>query len=85
MVANTRPVPMMSIARNREPRPDEKILEALQSYHIVHLDLDTEYNSKLTWCLEHCQNKFRDFKDNQGRAWYFKEEQDAVLFAMKWS
>ncbi len=65
-------------------RVDDKILEALKEYHVVRLE-DKEYNEKLTWCLQHCQNKFRDLTDNKGRAWYFKEEQDATMFSLKWS
>lgn len=64
---------------------DDKILQALKDYYVVQLESDQKYNDKLTWCLEHCQNKFRDFKNTDGRAWYFKEEQDALIFAMKWS
>lgn len=64
---------------------DDAILAALKDYHIVHLDHDNEYNEKLTWCLEHCKSKFRDFADGRSRAWYFKDEQDAVIFAMKWA
>ena len=64
---------------------DDKILAALKDYHIVHLDSDNEYNDKLTWCLENCQNKFRDIHTNTGRSWYFKTEQDATLFALRWS
>lgn len=64
---------------------DDKILEALQNYHTVHIESDQNYNEKLTWCLEHCKSKFRDFAEGSGRAWYFKDEQDALLFAIKWS
>jgi hypothetical protein len=71
--------------RKSVPQPDDAIMAALQDYHVVRIEEDINYNEKLTWCLEHCQNKFRDFKETRGRAWYFKEEQDAVLFAMKWS
>lgn len=67
------------------PKTDDKIMEALKDYHVVRVDSDLNYNEKLTWCLEHCQNKFRDLKETEQRAWYFKEEQDAVMFAMKWA
>jgi hypothetical protein len=44
------------------------------------------FPEKLTWCLENCQNKFRDLAEGNGyRAWYFENEQDATMFAMKWS
>jgi hypothetical protein len=69
----------------RRAKPDKDILEALQDYHVVRLEGDADYNAKLVWCLEHCQNKFRDFREDERRAWYFKDEQDAMMFAMKWS
>lgn len=76
---------VISPLRRKTPAPDDKIMEALKDYYVVRLDGDTDYNDKLTWCLEHCQNKFRDFKEDGRRAWYFKDEQDAMIFAMKWS
>lgn len=81
------PVPRITGNIRRQPQQpvDDKLLEALKDYHIVRLYSDADYNDKLTWCLEHCQNKFRDFKESNQRAWYFKEEQDALMFAMKWS
>ena len=92
MVRNTLPPPSKSpVPRIMAPPKvlgtlkDDKILQALKDYHVVHLESDSDYNEKLTWCLEHCQNKFRDFKENNTRAWYFKDEHDAVVFAMKWT
>ena len=79
------PVPRITGNIRRSQVIDDQILEALKDYHIVKLESDEFYNDKLTWCLEHCQNKFRDFRGNDCRAWYFKEEQDAMMFAMKWS
>ena len=80
------PVPRITGNIRRKPQYiDEQIMEALKDYHVVKLESDESYNDKLTWCLEHCQNKFRDFRGNDCRAWYFKEEQDAMMFAMKWS
>lgn len=79
-------IPVITGNIRRQPQMiDDKILEALSNYHVVRLDEDTEYNAKLTWCLEHCQNKFRDFRESNHRAWYFKEETDALMFAMRWS
>ena len=43
------------------------------------------YNKMLGWCLEHCQSKFRDIKHGDGMDWYFENDQDASMFAMKWS
>ena len=74
-------VPMM---RTKTKTVDQTLLEALQDYHVVRLE-DFEFNAKLVWCLEHCQNKFRDIRDQGTRAWYFENEQDAIMFAMKWS
>ena len=79
------PVPRITGGIRRPQVIDDQILEALKDYHVVKLESDEFYNDKLTWCLEHCQNKFRDFRGNNCRAWYFKEEQDAMMFAMKWS
>jgi hypothetical protein len=59
-------------------------MAVLAEYHVVRLEYDTNYNSILTWCLEHCQNKFRDMQETRGRSWYFQNEQDAIMFAMKW-
>ncbi len=64
---------------------DDKLMKILQSYHVVRLEKDDDFNEKLTWCMEHCQNKFRDIKESDVRAWYFQNEQDASMFAMRWS
>ena len=67
------------------PKPTESLMAVLADYHVVRLNNDENYNDMLTWCLEHCQNKFRDIQESRGRAWYFQNEQDATMFAMKWS
>lgn len=64
---------------------DEKLMKILESYYTVRLKEDDDFNEKLTWCMEHCQNKFRDIKETDCRAWYFQNEQDASMFAMRWS
>ena len=64
---------------------DERLMDLLSTYHPVSLDQDRNYAERLTWCLEHCQHKFRDIKMGTGRVWYFQNEQDATMFAMKWS
>lgn len=64
---------------------DDKLMKILESYHVVRLIKDDDFNDKLTWCMEHCQNKFRDIKESEYRAWYFQNEQDASMFAMKWA
>lgn len=62
---------------------DEKLMSLLSTYHVIVLR-DDDFSEKLTWCLEHCQSKFRDLSDSNGRAWYFQNEQDAMMFSMKW-
>ncbi len=63
---------------------DDKLMGLLSTYHVIVLP-DGDFSEKLTWCLEHCQNKFRDLSDPNGRAWYFQNEQDAMMFSMKWA
>ena len=64
---------------------NDRLIELLSTYHVIHINNDIEFSEKLTWCLEHCQNKFRDLSEQNGRAWYFQNEQDATMFAMKWA
>lgn len=64
---------------------DDHLMKILEAYYVVRLEEDDNYSGKLTWCLEHCQNKFRDIRESKCRAWYFQNEQDASMFAMKWS
>jgi hypothetical protein len=63
---------------------DERLMQLLESYHSIVLR-DDSFSEKLTWCLENCQNKFRDLSDKNGRIWYFENEQDATMFALKWA
>ena len=63
---------------------DQRLTELLNSYHAIVLR-DDNFSLKLTWCLENCQDKFRDLSDPNGRAWYFQNEQDAAMFAMRWA
>lgn len=84
MVQTTRPIPMMRANTKVKAATPVELINALKDYHPVHLE-DNEFNQKLTWCLEHCQNKFRDLSDSNGRTWYFENEQDAMMFAIKWS
>jgi hypothetical protein len=63
---------------------DDRLMDLLSTYHIIVLS-DDDFAEKLTWCLEHCQNKFRDLSDPNGRAWYFQNEQDAMMFSMRWA
>lgn len=64
---------------------DERLMQVLANYHPIHTDDDILFSEKLTWCLEFCQNKFRDISTPTGRIWYFENQQDATLFAIKWT
>lgn len=64
---------------------DQRLMEILKDYFVVRMDDDDNFNDKLTWCMEHCQHKFRDIRESECRAWYFQNEQDASMFAMRWA
>ena len=78
--------PLLDRAQRSEDhlKIDQRLTELLNSYHAIVLR-DDNFSLKLTWCLENCQDKFRDLSDPNGRAWYFQNEQDAAMFAMKWA
>lgn len=63
----------------------DKLMSLLSTYHKVHLNSNNDYPEKLAWCFEHCNGKFRDIKHGDGMYWYFQNEQDASMFAIKWS
>jgi len=77
---------MLSKAQNAEHHlnVDERLMELLETYHKVTLE-DDDFPKRLTWCLEHCQSKFRDLSEQGYRAWYFENDRDASMFALKWS
>lgn len=85
MVFDTDPTTTILRAQKAEEhlKVDQRLMKLLETYHVIVLK-DDDFAGKLTWCLEHCQNKFRDLSDPNGRAWYFQNEQDAAIFAMKW-
>jgi hypothetical protein len=62
----------------------DRLLELLGTYHCVEVENNENYAEKLTWCLEHCKSKFRDLRHGDGMKWYFENEQDATMFALKW-
>ena len=64
---------------------DERLMDLLSTYYPGTGEDEGDYSERLTWCLEHCQNKFRDIRMVKGRVWYFQNEQDATMFALKWS
>ena len=80
--------PTLSIMRAQRAeehvKVDTRLMDLLSSYHMIRLP-DDLFSEKLTWCLEHCQCKFRDLSDMGGRAWYFQNEQDAAMFALRWA
>lgn len=63
----------------------DQLMSLLDTYHKVHLNDTESYPDKLTWCFQHCQGKFRDIKHGDGMYWYFQNEEDASMFALKWS
>lgn len=63
----------------------DRLMKILESYHVVRLSEDMDFAEKLTWCMEHCQSKFRDIRESNCRAWYFEKEEDATMFAMRWA
>lgn len=82
------PNPTMTILRAQKAeehlKVDDRLMSLLNSYHVIILR-DDDFSEKLTWCLENCQSKFRDLSDPNGRAWYFQNEKDATMFAIRWS
>ena len=78
-------VPLIRTSRSHTLADDERLMDLLATYHAVFLDEDDDYSAKLTWCLEHCQNKFRDIRHDTHRVWYFQNDHDATMFAMRWS
>lgn len=74
---------------SRRPPKDlnkhSKLMDLLSTYHRVCLKNNDLWAEKLTWCLENCQSKFRDMPKGDEVHWYFQNEQDAALFAMKWA
>jgi hypothetical protein len=62
----------------------DQLMALLNTYHKVQLNENEQYPEKLAWCLEHCSDKFRDIKHGDGMLWYFKREEDATMFALRW-
>jgi hypothetical protein len=63
---------------------DDKLMALLKTWNSVTTQDDEEYNDKLVWCLENCQDKFRDIRTFDSRIWYFQNEKDAAMFALRW-
>jgi hypothetical protein len=64
--------------------PDERLIALLKTWNPITIQDDAEYNNKLVWCLENCQDKFRDICYFDTRVWYFQNEKDAAMFALRW-
>ncbi len=73
-----------AIKAENDLKVHDPLMEILESYTMIVLP-DDEFAEKLTWCLENCKNKFRDLSVADGRAWYFQNDQDAMMFSMKWA
>lgn len=87
MVVISSKIPPFLIKANRAEHDlnvHDPLMDLLESYTMLVLP-DSDFAEKLTWCLANCQNKFRDLSVAGGRAWYFQNEQDAAMFAMRWS
>lgn len=85
-------VPMMKASNQKmrawyseDLKKHDRLMALLETYHKVLLHDNENYPEKLAWCLEHCQSKFRDIKNGEGMYWYFEQEEDASMFALKWS
>jgi len=68
----------------------KKLMTILSNYFKVSLRENNDYNafsSQLCWCFEKCKGKFRDIPNMRynKRDWYFEDENDALMFALKWS
>jgi hypothetical protein len=84
-------VPMMKAANqtmrawySEDLKKHDQLMALLNTYHKVQLNDNENYPEKLAWCLEHCRDKFRDIKHGDGMQWYFKREEDATMFALRW-
>lgn len=75
---------LKAINAENDLKVHDPLMEILESYTMIVLP-DDEFAEKLTWCLENCTNKFRDLSVAEGRAWYFQNDQDAMIFSMKWA
>jgi hypothetical protein len=69
---------------------DTKLLSLLSNYFKVSIRENNNYKTfsdQLCWCFEKCEGKFRDIPNMRynKRDWYFEKENDALIFALKWS
>jgi len=66
---------------------DDRLRQQLFNWHHINSDsADYSYTEQLDWCLKHCQGQFRDFPTSRtGRMWFFENDKDATMFAMRWA
>lgn len=79
------PTPKLRSWFSDDLRKHDQLMTLLDTYHKVQLSNNENYPDKLSWCLEHCQSKFRDLSHGNGILWYFESEQDATMFALRWT
>jgi hypothetical protein len=91
MVMIKKPIAMIKAANqtmrawySEDLKKHDQLMALLNTYHKVQLSENDSYPEKLSWCLEHCRDKFRDIKHGDGMLWYFKREEDATMFALRW-
>lgn len=66
---------------------DKKLMNLLSNYFKVSISDNNNFSNILCWCFEKCEGKFRDIPNMRynKRDWYFEKENDALMFALKWS
>ena len=69
---------------SRFEEEDDRLVALLKTWYHIDTQDDQYYNDKLVWCLEQCQGKFRDLRQFDTRIWYFQNEKDAAMFALRW-
>jgi hypothetical protein len=68
-----------------ESRHDD-LMRLLDGWYQIRIRYDkSDLGDQLLWCFENCQGHFRDIKQFDEKVWYFENEQDAALFALKWT
>ena len=62
-------------------------LEELKTFHKVNMPFESfkqlldDNDIKRAWCEEHCKDEFYSYHS----IWYFKDEQDYLLFMLRWA
>ena len=64
----------------------EQLMALLDKWYKIPLQYNNDkIGEQLLWCFENCQGHFRDIQQFDQKIWYFENEQDAALFALKWA